>query len=216
MAEDWRLTVRLAEDGHAARLLALLHTHELRSQARDRLGERIAVSGSGDHVFLYAGTEAAAREAEQIVSGILDADRLRGELRLERWHHAEERWEDARVALPSTPAQERAEHAVLERQEAAEARATGWAEWELRIEFASHADAVAFARRLEPEGFTHLVRRSRFLLVGTVDRDEADAVARRLAAELPDGARIHEQPGSGLVWEVMPHNPFAVFGGLGG
>ena len=39
-------------------------------------------------------------------------------------------------------------------------------------------------------------------------REEADALAERVHGEVEAGGE--------LVWEVMPQNPFAVFGGLGG
>jgi hypothetical protein len=215
MAEDWRVTVVMEAEGHAAQLVAALHAHEIEGEGRARLGERIAVSASGKRVFLYADTEGAAREAEKVVMEILRADGVRGESTLERWHHDEEVWEDASKALPSTPAEKRAEHERLEKQETADSRATGIAEWELRFEFASHHDARAFAERLAGEGFTHLARRWKFLIVGTSDEDDARAWAERLKAELPAGATIHVEPGGGLAWEYMPRNPFAIMGGLG-
>lgn len=209
------MTVVLDADDHAARLAAALHAHQIEGEARSRLGERIAVSASGARVFLYTDTEGAAREAEKVVSEILAADGVHGEFRLEQWHHVEEVWEDAGKGLPSTPAEERAEHERLEEQETADSRATGIAEWELRIEFASHHDARAFAERLVGEGFTHILRRWKFLVVGTSDADDAHAWAERLNDELPAGATIHVEPGGGLAWGYMPRNPFAVMGGLG-
>ena len=61
-----------------------------------------------------------------------------------------------------------------------------------------------------------VTRRATFLLVGAVNQDEAKALAERLRAEAPEGAGIEVEPGGGMVWEVSPKNPFAVFGGLGG
>ena len=49
-----------------------------------------------------------------------------------------------------------------------------------------------------------------------MNEDEAHALAQELSTEAPSGARVEVEPGGGLVWEVMPSNPFAVFGGLGG
>ena len=51
--------------------------------------------------------------------------------------------------------------------------------------------------------------------MGAVNEDQAHALAERLAEEAPDGARIEVEPGGQMVWEVVPANPFAVFGGLG-
>jgi hypothetical protein len=133
VAEDWRLTVRLRGD-HGGRLLQALHGHEVEEEVRARFGERIAVSGDGDRVFLYADTEAAAREAEQVVDDLLAAQDVSGEFQLDRWHHLEERWEDASVPLPDTAAVRQTEHSRLEAEETAEAQASGFASWEVRIE----------------------------------------------------------------------------------
>jgi hypothetical protein len=216
MAEDWRVTVKLRDEGRAARMLAVLHAHEAEGDARVRFGDRVAVSGSGDQIFLYADTQSAAREAAAFVLATLADDGSESDFRTERWHPREEAWEDVSVPLPSTPEALRAEDARLEREEAAESRATGIAAWELRLEFASRDDAAAFARTLEAKGYRHIVHRSSFLIVGAANRDEADATAAALRDALPAGATIHIEPGSGLAWEVMPSNPFAIMGGLGG
>ena len=215
MAEDWRVTVTLPGKSDAARLLSALHAHEVEEDVRKQLGERVAVSGDDNHVFLYADAEGAARRAEQIVRELLSAHGTTGELKLDRWHHEEEEWEDATVPLPSTAAQKQVEHERLEQQETAEAHATGIAEWEVRIELGSHHDAAALAEQLEQEGYEHFIRRWKYLLIGTADEDDARALAERLTAELPPGATIQAEPGSGMAWQLMPLNPFAVFGGLG-
>jgi hypothetical protein len=59
------------------------------------------------------------------------------------------------------------------------------------------------------------VRRSTFVLVGAASEDEAHELAKRLEAEAPKGARVQVEPSGQMVWEVVPTNPFAVFGGLG-
>src|SRR5690349_11614650 len=105
MADDWRVTVDVREDD-AERLLSALRAHEVEDEARGRLGERIAISASDDHVFLYADTESAAREAQQVVGQVLSANGMEGSSRLDRWHPEEERWEDASVPLPTTAEQE--------------------------------------------------------------------------------------------------------------
>jgi hypothetical protein len=215
VAEDYRVTVRLNEDGHADQLVRVLHGHEVEEDARSEFGERIAVSASGDHLFLYADTESAARHAQGIVEQLLEAHGMVGGFKLDRWHHAEEVWEDLSVPMPSTPKAEHAEHERLEQQERADSEAAGIAEWELRIELASHHDAHGLAERLSREGFKHIVRRWKFLILGTDDEDDAHALAERLAAEVPEGATMHVEPGGGLAWECFPKNPFAVFGGLG-
>ena len=99
-------------------------------------------------------------------------------------------------------------------REATESRRSGYAAWEVRVELASPEATEELAERLEAEGFA-VVRRSTFLLVGAVNEDQAHALAERLAEEAPEGSRIEVEPGGQMVWEVVPSNPFAVFGGLG-
>jgi hypothetical protein len=216
VSDDFRVVVRLAEAGKNTHLVSALSEHEVEEDVRKRLGDRVAVSDDGDVVFLYSDTEDAGREAQRIVNDLMHAHGMDGEVELERWHHEEEEWEDAGVPMPSTPEEHQMEHERLEQEETAESEASGIAEWEVRIELASHHDAHALAQQLEQEGFANIVRRWKYLLIGTNDQDDAEALAKRLQNELPRGATVHVESGSGLAWEVMPRNPFAVFGGLGG
>jgi hypothetical protein len=216
VSDDFRVVVKLAETEHNRKLTSALSEHEVEHDVRERLGNRIAVSDDGDVVFLYADTEDAGREAQVIVNDLMRAHGMTGTVTLDRWHHEEEEWEDASVPLPSTREQHRAEHQRLEQEETAESEASGVAEWEVRIELASHHDAHALAQRLNHEGFDNIVRRWKYLIIGTNDHDDADALAKRLQGELPQGATVHVEPGSGLAWEAMPRNPFALFGGFGG
>jgi hypothetical protein len=116
--------------------------------------------------------------------------------------------------MPRTEEQLEAEHERLQEREAAESLEKGRSEWEVRVELASHEDTVALAELLESEGIP-VVRRYTFLLAGAVNEDDARALAERLEREAPKGTKIAVEPGGGLVWEVAPSNPFAVFGGLG-
>jgi len=209
MAEDWRLTVRLAADtGHP--LAETLHELDLEHSVRRRLGERIAVSAAPDHLLLYADTRAAAEQAQALVAEQLG---LRGEsasFELERWHPLAEDWEPADAPLPATEEEERRERERLDAQDAADSSSSGYAEWEVRLDLASHRDAVALAQRLAAEGF-RTTRRWRYLLVGAESRDAAQALADRLRAEAPTGARLQVQPGGEMVWEAAPERPLALF-----
>jgi extradiol dioxygenase family protein len=216
VAEDWRVTATLHEQEHRAHLMAMLHEHEVEADARQRLGGRVAVSGEGNHVFLYADTDAAARGAQRVVEQLLPVHGMSATFKVDRWHHEEERWEDASVPLPATPEARRVEHERLEQEETEESQGSGVAEWEVRIELASHHDAHALAERLESEGVPSVVRRWKYLLIGANDQDDAAALAKRLQGELPPGATIHVEPGSGLAWQLTPGNAFAIFGGLSG
>jgi hypothetical protein len=219
MADDWRVTIAMdpGDEGLTSRALEAVREHDVEHEARKRLGGRVAVSRDDDRIFLYADTEAAAREAAGLVSTLLAEHGLALEsgVAIDRWHPVEERWEDATVALPSTAAEREAEQERRDADEDAEARASGEAPWEVRIEFAEHDDATAFADRLEQEGY-EVVRRWTFLLIGADDEDAARELAERIRQEAPSGAQIEVEPGSGPVWDVYGNNPFAFFGGLAG
>jgi hypothetical protein len=208
MADDWRVIVDFDEEGDGTQFTEWLAALRLEGQERDRLGDRVAVSRDGPRVFLYTDSEERAR-------GVLETIQSE-EARtvLERWHPAAAEWRDASVPLPQTEDEVEAERQRLQEREASESLETGEAQWEVRVELPGHDETVALADRLEAEG-NSVVRRHTFLLVGALNEDDAYAIAERLEGEVPEGARIEVEPGGGMVWEVAPHNPFAVFGGLG-
>jgi hypothetical protein len=210
VAEDWRVTITLAERGETRRVLEALHEREVRQELRDELGGRVAVSSDGPTVFLYADTRRAADAAARALREVLDEEEVAAQPRLDRWHPIEERWEDATVPLPSSDDERRAERERLDADEDATSVATGVAQWEVRLELASPREAEALADELQGEGRS-VVRRSTYLLVGANDRDDAEELARRLRGR----GRVHVEPSSGVAWQLMPANPFAVFGGLG-
>jgi hypothetical protein len=172
------------------------------------------VSRDGPRVFLYADSEDQARSVHQTAQARIETEGRSGITALERWHPVEQAWKNASVPLPESAEEARAEHERLQEREAAESLEKGRAEWEVRIELPTHEDTVGLAERLESQGVP-VVRRHTFLLAGALNEDDAHALAQRLEVEAPKGARIEVEPGGGLVWEVAPENPFAVFGGLG-
>lgn len=214
MADDLRLTVDLDDEGDGTQLAEWLAAFRLEREERDRLGDRVVVSRDGPRIFLYANAEETAREAEGLVRAELAGRGLQARLALERWHPLEQEWEDVDVPLPRTDAELEAERERQQAREATHSRETGHAEWEVRVELPDREETERLAERLEAEGIP-VVRRSTFLLVGAANEDEAVALAERLEDELPEGAHVEVEPGGGMVWEVMPENPFAVFGGLG-
>jgi hypothetical protein len=211
--DDWRVTVDLPEEQASTELVEWLREVRVGADEREHLGDRVAVSRDGARVFLYADTEERARAVERLIEARVGHPAA-ARVELARWHPVEQRWEDAAVPLPRTEEEWRAERERLQAREAAESRASGAAEWEVRIELPSHEATVEFADRLAAEGIP-VVRRYTFLLVGAVNEDEARALADRLAAEAPEGSRIEVEPGGQMVWEVAPQNPFVFLGGLG-
>lgn len=214
MADDWRLTVDFDDEGDGTQLVEWLAALRLEAEERDRLGDRVVVSRDGPRVFLYADVEEVARESEAVVRRELAAREAPFRLAFERWHPVEQVWKDADVPLPRTEDEIEDERARQQEREAAESRDSGHAGWEVRVELPTHEATEALAGRLEAEGIP-VVRRATFLLAGAVNQDEAVELAERLRSELPEGARVEVEPGGGMVWEVAPQNPFAVFGGFG-
>jgi hypothetical protein len=207
VANDWRVTVTLREQDHAGRVTTALREHEVTDSARGRLGSRVAVSEDGPQLFLYAGSEDAAREAQQVVGEVLAGHGLAADgVTLERWHPVEEEWEDAGVALPQTDAERQAEHQRLEREETAESLATGHATWEVRVELPSHRAAADLARRVQAEG-RPVIRRWTLLVLGANDEDDANDLAQLIRREAPAGATVQAQ-------EIGPVLPFVVTGRL--
>jgi hypothetical protein len=191
--DDWRLRIELEDrvDSFVERLGFDLHD-EARELAEGLAGSRLAVTRDHDTVFVYADTAAQGEDARQVVESVLDKEGLTARtLRLEHWLHEEERWDDE----PAAPTWEE------------EALAHGHAPWEVRVECTSREEADSLADELEGEGYKP-VRSWRYLIVGASSREEADELAKRIHGRVEAGGEI--------VWEAMPQNPFAVFGGLGG
>jgi hypothetical protein len=214
MPDDLRLSVDLDDEGDGMQLVEWLAAVRVEREERARLGDRVIVSRDGPRVFLYANTEETARQSEAVVRTELSDRGLAARVALERWHPAEQEWRDAAVPLPRTDEELAVERARRQEREAEHSRETGHAAWEVRVELPTREETEGLAERLEAEGIP-VVRRSTFLLAGAANEDEAVALAERLQAELPGDARVEVEPGGGMVWEVMPENPFAVFGGLG-
>jgi hypothetical protein len=192
--DDWRLRVQL-EEGNAAELLDRIGVElgsEATELARDLERRRLAVSRDGDTVFVYAGTRTEIERAKEVVDAELRRHGLQAqESGIEHWLHDEERWDDE-------PAQPDVEEEILEE---------GYAPWEVRIQCDSHEEARELADKLEAEGYG-VARRFHFVVAGTASEEEARELAKRVHGEV--------EPGGELVYETMPQNPFAVFGGLGG
>jgi hypothetical protein len=216
VSDDFRLAIELDASGDGFSFAESMRELSLERDARKRLGDRVAVSADGPHVFVYTDTEAAAQEVQTAIAPLLAEHGLTDTaLTLTRWHPDEERWEPVDKPLPATPEERAAEHAVAEADETAETADQGFAEWEVRVELPSHRETVQFADQLEREGFP-VVRRWKFLLVGAPDEDLANAAAQKIEVEAPAGTKVHAEVSGASVWKVGDPFPFAIFGGLGG
>jgi hypothetical protein len=193
-ADDYRIRIQLdeAEAGSLLERLGSGLSGEAADLAADLEARRLVVSRDGDDLFVYAATPDEAERARSVIQAELrDNDVAAVTGPVEHWLDEEDRWND-------DPPTETWEEETLER---------GFAPWEVRVQMATHADARALADRLEQEGYG-VERRWHYLIVGTASREEADALAARVHGEV--------EPGGELVWQTVPGNPFAVFGGMGG
>ena len=201
-SDDWRVTISVSGGTDAGQAQQSFSLRQVEEDIRRQVGRGIVVGAGEAQIFLYAGTEAAAGDAERIARDVLAGHGMAAESALHRWHPIEERWETPDVPMPQTKAERQAEHQRLVDAEAAESLATGVAQWEVRAELGSHRQAVALARKLESEGRA-VVRRWKFLIVGASDEDEARELAGQIRQEAPpDAAVMVEQ--AGLGWPFTP------------
>ena len=149
------------------------------------------MSRDGDQLFVYASSPGEAERARTLIEAVLREDGVDATVtKVEHWLDDEDRWDDE-------PPGETWEEEDLER---------GYAPWEVRVELPTHRAARELAETLEQEGYS-VDRRWRYLIAGTASKEDAEALAKRVHGEV--------EPGGELVWETVPGNPFAIFGGLG-
>ncbi len=195
MNDDWRITIHVAEE-HAHGFLDRLGVElgsEAQELAKELEGRRLAVSRDDETIFVYAGSRGEAERARAVVEAELrEAGADATVSGVEHWLAGQERWDD------EPPEEYEPEKDVLEHG--------GWP-WEVRVESGSADEADELAGRLRAEGLG-VARRERYVLVGAKSEEEANALAARLHGDV--------EAAPDLVYEVLPDNPFAVFGGLGG
>jgi hypothetical protein len=187
--DDWRVTISFPDKLQAERAKILFPPRKVNDEARRRLGHTIAVGAGGTQVFLYAGTEAAAREAERVARDVLAEHHLRAGLALHRWHPGEERWEDPDLGVPRTETERQAEHQRLLDDETAESLAAGLAQWQARAQFPSLHEAAAMAGKLRTEGQA-VIRRWKFIVIEAGNEGEAQEIAGEIRREAPAGTTV--------------------------
>jgi len=193
-SDDWRIRIELPDEEGARGFLERLGIgrSDAEELAEELRAHRLAVSQDGDTIFVYTGSGMQAEQANRIIEQELDEAGVAPERFVtERWLADEERWNDD----PEGPD---VEEDLLER---------GYAPWEVRVECKTRQEAHDLAEQLRSEGYD-VSRTFRYVIAGTSTRDEAVELAERVHGTV--------EPGGELVYEVQPHNPFAVFGGLGG
>jgi hypothetical protein len=215
-SDDFRIKVLFQDEGGLLHFGRSMHEREFEEELREQLGDGLIVTRDDREVFLYASTPEQARAAETAARQVIEHQQVNAHVSpVERWHPVEERWEDASVPLPQTGDEVAAEHARQEAREAQESRDQGYAEWQVRVDLPTHRDAVKLAERLEGEGISPLVRRWKYILIGTATDDEARALAERIQTDAPPGADVKAEPSAAIGWELTGQSPFATFGGFG-
>jgi len=190
---DWRVTISLSGQADVEQARQSFSEKEVEQDVRGRLGHNIVVGAGDSQIYLYAGTELAAREAKRTAREVLGQLGIEAEFALHRWHPIEEEWQSPDVAMPQTEAERQAEHQRLEAAETVESLDFGSAQFQARAELPSHRDAVALADKLQAEGYP-VVRRWKFLIVGANDDDDARALAEHIRQEAPAGAEVIAEP----------------------
>jgi hypothetical protein len=191
MADDWRIHITVEEQEGLLDRLGDALGGEARELAEELEKRRLAVSRDGDELFVYASSRGEAVRAGEIIDAVLREQGIEAKTsQIEHWLDEEDRWDD-------DPPGETWEEEELER---------GFAPWEVRVALPSHGAARELAEKLEGEGYS-VERRWKYLIVGTASKEDAERLAERVHGEV--------EPGGELIWETVPGNPFAVFGGMG-
>jgi len=183
--DEWRVQIDLADETHGFGLGERFRAHDLDDQARKRLGHRIVVTRDGPRVFLYAGDEAGAHEAELVARELVAADDLSADIALTRWHPLEEEWKDASIPLPTSDEEQRE---ALERREETEQR-EGTYDWLVKIDMPSRSEAEKLEELLAGEGLS-VHRRWRYLTVDIATEEHAHELASRLRDLAPAEAEV--------------------------
>jgi hypothetical protein len=215
MSDDWRLRIDLHESGLARELTERLEATELEHDLESAFHDRVVVSRDGGEVFCYAGTREQAEAVERLVQKLAEEQGWEVETELRRWHPTAQQWEDPELPLPQNETEQAQEHAQRIQTERQEAQAQGYTGLEARVDLPSHAEAVSLAEVLRQEGLP-VVQRWKYLLVGALDEDTANALADRLRREAPSGSTVTVEGTLGAVLGEEPENPFVLLGGLGG
>jgi hypothetical protein len=208
--DDWRIRIDLPDEQVARGLLGRLRLakSDARELADELRGRRLAATRDGDTVFVYAESGLQAEQARALVEQELEEERLSPvRVVLERWLGQEERWEAAKRPVRAGGPGDREVPPTDDETWEEDLLARGYAPWEVRIASASVREARDLAEQLEREGYS-VTRTFRYVIAGTETREEAQELARRVHGDV--------EPGGELVYEVLPRNPFAVFGGLTG
>jgi hypothetical protein len=208
MADEWRVEVNLEDEGHGLTLGDRLKSLDLDNDARKRLDDKVIVTRDGSRMFLYTGSEEAAREAEKVIRDLAAADELEAKTRITRWDPDADEWVDPATPRPQSEAQRVAEQREHEKREEREAAATGKYDWELRVDLDSRSEAGDLSDRLSEKGIEHR-RRWKHVLIPAATEEQAAELADRVREVAPGKTEIHVEPAPGSI----EHPAFVVISG---
>jgi hypothetical protein len=188
--EDWRVEINLDDKHEEYDFGEMLRSQDLADDARERLGKRVYISRNGPQLFLYAGSEEQAREAELVVRGLVVADDLSADFTgVTRWHPVEQEWKDASIPLPETETEIDQELDRKEDAERKEVEEEGSYDWLVKINLPSAADAERIAETLDEAG--HPVHRIwRWVTVDVLTEESGNELISSLKEALPADAEI--------------------------
>lgn len=207
MNDDWRVELDIEGRHHAGERR---RENELVRDARERLGDEVAVTVDHGHLHAYVGSEEAAREAWERLQALAAELGLQAQASVTRWHPEEQRWQPIGEPLPSTAAEHEAERRTREADQAADAKEHGYAEWEVRVDLPDAKVASVVADRLQDQGLT-VVSRKRVVVVALATEDEARALAQRLRDEIPEAQKITAEGSAAVAMDEL--NPLSVLTG---
>jgi hypothetical protein len=187
--EDWRVEINLDDKHEGYDIGERLRSRDLDEDARARLGERVYVSRDGPKLFLYAGSEQQAREAEVVAQELVAADNLSADFAVTRWHPVEQEWKDASIPLPRTETEVRQEMEHKAETERSEVEEHGSYDWLVKINLPSAGDAERIAETLEAAG--HRVHRIwRWVTVEVPTEEIGNDLISSIQESLPADAEI--------------------------
>ena len=189
MADEWRVEVELDDERYGLSLGERLRSAALDDEAQQRLGGRAIVTRDGSRIFVYAASEAGAREAERVLRELIEASDASGDIWISRWHPDAEVWKDASEPLPEDEADRIAEYRGREAAALERAERTGEMPFEVRVDMPRLSDAVELVENARNWG--HQVdRRWRHVMIGAPTEERANEIADSLRPHLPEGAEL--------------------------
>ena len=184
MEDEFRVEVDLDDHEHGYSLGERLRALDLDDDARERLEGGVMVTRDGSRLFLYAASDAAAREAERTVRELVEADDLSAEIRVTRWHPVEESWKTPRTRFPRRPSRSGTSTPPVRRPRP-KRLGRGPVRLARRGSPARAGPGGELAERLAQDGVP-VRRRWRYVVADALTEERAQELAGRLRSELPD------------------------------